>query len=193
LGIAESAYLASMPQAPTTYSPYGKNRKVLDARKNTVLRLMLNQGYISPEEYRQARDEEVEFVFKTKTSGLKAPHFVMYVISRLEEMYGKEALRTEGLKVITTLDYPLYEKMQEIVKEKALEAEEKYGAENAAAVAIEAKTGNIISMVGSRDYFDENIDGKVNIATAKRQPGSSFKPYVYLTALEMGYTPQTVL
>ncbi len=193
LDIAESAYLAAMPQAPTTYSPYGKHRKTLDARKDTVLRLMLNQGYITPDQYKEAREEEVEFVFKTKTSGLKAPHFVMYVIKQLEEMYGKEALKTDGLKVITSLNYDLQEKMQEIVKENALVAEKDYGAENAAAVAIESKSGNIIAMVGSRDYFDESIDGKVNITTAKRQPGSSFKPYVYLTALEMGYTPKTVI
>ncbi len=193
LDIAEAAYLASMPQAPTTYSPYGKNRKALDNRKDLVLSLMLNQGYITAQEYKDAKNEEVKFVFKTADSGLKAPHFVFYVIDKLEEMYGKKALKEDGLKVITTLDYELQQKLQKIVKDKILANEKKYGVENGAVVAIETKTGNILAMVGSRDYFDDTIDGKVNIAVAKRQPGSSFKPYVYVTAFQKGYTPETVV
>jgi membrane peptidoglycan carboxypeptidase len=182
-----------MPQAPTTYSPYGKNRKKLDGRKDLILRLMLDQGYITSEEYKESVDFEVEFVFKSSNSGLKAAHFVMYVVEELEEKYGKEALKKDGMKVITTLDYKLQEKLEALVKEKITEGEELYGVENAAIVSIETKTGNIISMVGSRDYFDETIDGKVNITTSKRQPGSSFKPIVYLSAFEKGYTPETVV
>ena len=193
LGIAESAYLAAMPQAPTTYSPYGEHRKLLDTRKDLILSLMLNQGYITSTEYQEAKDTEVEFVFKDGQSGLKAPHFVMYVIEQLEEKYGKEALKTDGMKVITTLDFELQQKLEAIAKEKAAIGEETYDAENTSIVSIETETGNIISMVGSRDYFDETIDGKVNIATSKRQPGSSFKPIVYLSAFEKGYTPETVV
>ena len=193
LGVAESAYLAAMPQAPTTYSPYGDNRQALDNRKDLILNLMLNQGYITSTEYQEASDENVQFVFKDSQSGLKAPHFVFHVIEELEEKYGKEALKTDGLRVTTTLDYQLQQKLEAIAKEKALEGKKTYDAENASIVAIETETGNIISMVGSRDYFDEAIDGKVNIATSKRQPGSSFKPIVYLSAFEKGYTPETVV
>ncbi len=193
VGIAEAAYLAAMPQAPSRYSPYGKNRKLLDQRKNIVLSLMLNQGYINVEEYKKARDEEVEFVFKSKKSNLKAPHFTMYVVKQLEELFGEKNLKTKGYKVITTLDYELQKELEKIAKEKILENEEEFGVSNTAIVAIESQTGEVIAMVGSRDYFDEKIDGKFNVAIAKRQPGSSFKPFVYLAAFEMGYAPETVV
>jgi membrane peptidoglycan carboxypeptidase len=154
---------------------------------------MLNQLLITAQEYKEAREEKVEFVFRTSRSGLKAAHFVFYVINKLEEKYGREVLRTDGMKVITTLDFKLQEKIQDIVKEKILENEEEYGVKNASVVAIESKSGEILAMIGSRDYFDDKIDGKVNIATSKRQPGSSFKPIVYLSAFQEGYTPETVL
>ncbi len=193
LTILESAYLAAMPQAPTTYSPHGKNRHLLENRKNLILKLMLNQGFITSAEYKEARESEVEFLLRNSRTGIKAPHFVMYVIKQLEEKYGKEVLRNKGLKVITSLNYELQEKLEDIVKEKVLEKKDFYGVENAAVVVIETKTGNIISMVGSKDYFNLEIDGKVNSALAKRQPGSSFKPYIYLTAFRQGFTPETIL
>lgn len=190
LTLAESAYLASMLPKPSYFK---KNKDAWDDRKNLVLDLMLNQSLISIDEYRSAKDEEVEFVFRTSRSGLKAPHFVFYVIEELEKRYGRESMRTEGMKVITTLDFNLQEKIEEIVKEKILENEEEYGVENASVVAIESKSGEVLAMVGSRDYFDKEIDGKVNIALTKRQPGSAFKPIVYLTAFQEGYTPETVV
>ena len=192
--IAEAAYLASMPQAPTTYSPYGKHRNALEKRKNAVLFAMLNQGYITLDQYNAAKKEEVKFLFKRKDSGIKAPHFVMYVKQLLAGMFDSETIKTGGLKVYTTLDYELQEKMQEIVKRNVEEAEKKkLKVSNGAAVAINAETGDILAMVGSKDYFAKDIDGKFNVAMATRQPGSTFKPFAYLTAFQKGYTPKTVL
>jgi membrane peptidoglycan carboxypeptidase len=192
--IAEGAYLAAMPQAPTTYSPYGKHKKSLDNRKNMILRMLFEQKYITRAEYDNAKKEDVKFVFRKKNFGIKAPHFVMYIRKRLEDMYEPEVLKAGGLKVYTTLDFDLQEKIQEIVKTNIDEAEKKkLGAHNGAVVVISPKTGEILTMVGSKDYFAEDIDGKFNIATAKRQPGSTFKPFAYLTAFQNGYTPKTVL
>ncbi len=192
LSIEESAYLAAMTQAPTTYSPYGKHRKLLDERKNLVLTLMLNQGYINLKEFKEARDTEISFTLKKGNQRIKAPHFVMFVVKKLEDEYGDD-VRTAGLKVYTTLDLKLQEKLEKIAKDSITEASKKFKVSNTGIVAIETQTGHILAMVGSKDYFDKTIDGKYNIATALRQPGSSFKPIVYLAALEKGYTPKTVL
>lgn len=193
LGIAQSAYLAAMPQAPSIFSPHGENRDKLDARKNLILSLMLEQGHINLTEYQESKTEEVEFKFKTARSGIKAPHFVMFVIAELEKKFTQEELRGGGLRIQTTLDLKLQDDLQEIVKNKVAENEEKYQLENGAAIVIDSKTGHILAMIGSRDYFDKKIDGKFNVATAKRQPGSAFKPIVFLTALQEGYTPDTVV
>lgn len=190
--LAEAAYLSALPQAPTRYSPYGNNKNLLDARKNLVLERMFTVGMISEEERNAAQQEAVEFE-DTREAGIKAPHFVFYVREYLENKYGADAVSSGGLRVITTLDYDLQKKAEEIVTRKALENEKMFNAENAGLVAVDPKTGHILAMVGSRGYFDENIDGKVNVAVAKRQPGSSFKPFVYAAAFELGYTPETVL
>lgn len=192
LSLAEAAYLAALPQAPTFYSPYGNNRGKLNERKNLVLKRMLDQKYITDAEYSSAREEEVVFLPQQK-SGIKAPHFVFYVRSYLEEKYGKDAVEQGGLKITTTIDAPLQEKAEEIVKKYALENAGKFNAENAALVAIDPKTGQILVMVGSRDYFDKEIDGNFNAAISHRQPGSAFKPFVYATAFKKGYTPDTVV
>lgn len=192
LTIAEAAYLAALPQAPSRYSPYGTHRDLLDARKNTVLSRMLKHNNITQEEYDTAMAEVVEFVPQDKI-GIKAPHFVFYVKDYLENKYGIDAVESGGLKVITTLDYELQSKAEEIVLKHALENEKLWDASNASLVAIDPNTGQILTMVGSRNYFDENIDGKFNIALAKRQPGSSFKPFIYATAMQKGFTPNTVL
>lgn len=192
LTIAESAYLAAIPQAPTYYSPYGNNIEALNARKNLVLEKMLENSFITEEEFKQVKEEEVLFHPRGDQS-IKAPHFVFYVISQLEEKYGKRALEEKGFKVITTLDFELQSKAEAIVKKYALSNKENFNAENAAMVAIDPKTGQILVMVGSRDYFDEEIDGNFNVALSHRQPGSAFKPFVYATAFEKGYTPDTVV
>ncbi len=192
LSIAESAYLAAIPQAPTYYSPYGNNKSDLDNRKNLVLQKMLEKKFITQDEFTAAKKEVIEFKPKEKY-GIFAPHFVEFIRQYLIEKYGERAVEENGYKVITTLDFDLQQKAEEIVKRKALENAKLYKAENASLVAIDPKTGQILVMVGSRDYFDTEIDGNFNIVIAKRQPGSTFKPFVYATAFSKGYTPETVL
>lgn len=192
LTLAEAAYLAAIPQAPTFYSPYGNNTDRLKTRKNLVLEKMVENKFITQEEYNEASKEEVVFREKS-TKGIKAPHFVMYIKKQLEEKYGEKVLTEGGLVVTTTIDYELQEKAEEIVKKYALENVEKFNAENAALVAVDNQTGQILVMVGSRDYFDEEIDGNFNVATAHRQPGSAFKPFVYATLFNKGYTPDTTV
>jgi len=190
--LAEAAYLAALPQAPTYYSPYGNNRAALETRKNLVLSQMLKNGFITEAEYEEARTTEVDFLAQA-TTGIRAPHFVFYIREHLAKTYGEESLAERGFRVITTLDWELQEKAEEVVEKYALQNETTFNAENAAMVATDPQTGEILVMVGSRDYFDETIDGNFNVALADRQPGSSFKPFVYAKALEKGYTPETVV
>ena len=167
--LAEAAYLAALPNAPTYYSPYGNNREKLEARKGLVLDRMLEGGFITKEERDTAQKEVV--VFKPQaTTGISAPHFVLFVKEYLESRYGPRAVSDEGLRVITTLDYDLQQKAEEVVKRNALENKKKFNAENAGLVAIDPQTGGILAMVGSRDYFDKEIDGNFNVALAKRPP-----------------------
>ncbi len=192
VSLAEAAYIAALPKAPSYYSPYGAHKEDLDIRKNVVLSRMYKEGFISENEYKAALNEEVEFQ-KLEKQSIRAPHFVFYIIDELIKKYGEEAVYTGGLKVITTLDAELQDKVQEIIKRYALENTKKFNAENAAAVILDSRTGEILTMVGSRDYFDEEIDGKFNVTLSKRQPGSTFKPIVYVRAFEKGLTPSTVL
>lgn len=191
LTVVESAYLAALPQAPTYYSPYGSNREALEARKNLVLKRMNEQGYLSDEDYKIALETPSTFR-PTQATGIKAPHFVFYVIEQLTKEYG-EGLAEEGLTVTTTLDWELQNEAERIVYEHATKNAETYNATNASLMAVDPKSGDILVMVGSRDYFDESIEGAFNIGLASRQPGSSFKPFAYATALGKGYTTETVL
>lgn len=191
LDIAEAAYLAAIPQLPTYYSPYGNNRAALDARKNLVLSRMLALGYINNDQYNQAKNEVVTFS-RQQNNTILAPHFVFYIQQYLESKYGPD-VATQGLTVITTIDADLQHQAETIVNQYALANEKKFNASNAALVAIDPKTGQILAMVGSRDYFDKEIDGNYNAALASRQPGSSFKPFVYAAALQKGYSPQTAI
>ena len=190
--LAEAAYVAAIPKAPTYYSPYGQNKTKLDERQKLILSKMLENKFITQKEYDQAVKEVVVFLPQEKY-GIKAPHFVEFIKQYLVDKYGETAVQEQGFKVITTLNYDLQSKAEEIVKRKAFENKENFNAENAAVVAIDPKTGQILAMVGSRDYFDKEIDGNFNVALAHRQPGSTFKPFVYATAFEKGYTPDTVL
>ncbi len=190
--LAEAAYLAALPNAPTYYSPYGNHKDKLEERKNVVLYRMFENGFITESEYDAARKEKVEFRAQEE-KGIKAPHFVFFIKQYLEEKYGVRFVEEEGLKVITTLDYSLQEKAEEVAKKYALENKKHFNAENAALVGINPSNGEVLVMVGSRDYFDKEIDGNFNVALARRQPGSAFKPFVYAAAFEKGYLPQTVL
>jgi 1A family penicillin-binding protein len=190
--IAQAAYLAAIPQAPTHYSPYGKYKEDLEKRKNLVLREMFEDKKITKEEYDIAISEKVEFLPQS-TMGIRAPHFVMFVKDYLEKKYGTDVIEQGGLKVTTTLNYDLQAKAEAVAKQYADINEKSFNGTNDAFVAIDPKTGGILTMVGSRDYFDTKIDGQFNVTTARRQPGSTFKPFVYAEAFIKGYTPETVL
>lgn len=191
LDIAQSAYLAALPQSPTYYSPFGNNVSALESRKNTVLLRMYELGYITKEQYTKAKNEIVTFD-RQKNSSIIAPHFVFYIRQYLENKYGPEVIN-QGLTVVTTLDTSLQSSAESIVNKYALQNTTKFKASNASLVAIDPKTGQILAMVGSRNYFDTQIDGAYNATLALRQPGSSFKPFVYAAALNEGYTPDTVI
>ena len=190
--LAQAAYLAALPQAPTYFSPYGSHREALDARKNLVLQRMNVNGFITKDELAEATNEQVQFKDEAD-AGIKAPHFVFFIREYLEEKYGVDAVNQNGLRVITTLDYDLQQHAEASVAKFAPDMQKNFNATNEGVVAIDPTTGQILAMVGSRGYFDDTIDGKVNVTTSLRQPGSSFKPFVYATAFEKGYTPDTVV
>jgi 1A family penicillin-binding protein len=192
LRLAESALLASLPKAPTYYSPYGTNTEDLKTRQEYVLDQMQKMGYITLEQARSAKDFDVLAEIRPFQENISAPHFVMYVKEQLVAKYGEKQMQEGGMKVFTTLDWEKQQIAEEAVK-KGAAANAKYRASNAALVAIDPKNGQILAMVGSRDYFDKSIDGNVNVAVRDRQPGSSFKPYVYATAFKKGYTPNTTI
>jgi 1A family penicillin-binding protein len=205
LSLAESAYLAALIQAPTYYNPSGPHRSDLDSRKNTVLSQMQQQGYITTDQEKNAKDEVV--AFSSITNGIKAPHFVLWVEDYLANKYGEKTLEEGGLKVYTTLDPKLQQIAEDVVKADVDKESKKYNANNAALVAIDPKTGQVLAMVGSKDYFGSSepagcspgknctFEPNVNVALSQRQPGSSFKPYVYGTAFkkEFGYAPASLL
>ena len=191
--LAESAYLASLPKAPSYYSPYGTNRDKLEERKNSILQKMLLEKFITSEEYEEAINEKVVFLPKNQLGDIKAPHFVFYIKEEVEKLLKLPSIETAGLSIVTTLDYELQKELGEDLYEYALLNEERVNAENAGFVGIESGSGEILVMIGSRNYFDTEIDGEFNIATAKRQPGSTFKPFAYAEAFNKKYTPETIL
>jgi len=192
--IPEAAYLAAVMPAPTYYSPYGNHVDALHARKNLVLSKMLEHGYLTQIEFEEAKEAKVEFQVP-RDSSIQAPHFVFYVRQYSEDKYGAYTLEESGWRVITTLDADLQAKAEEIVNRHALANVTAFNASNMALTAVDPKTGDILAMVGSRDYFDAEIDGAYNVAVSHpgRQPGSAFKPFAYAEALLKGYTPDTVL
>jgi 1A family penicillin-binding protein len=191
ISIAEAALLAALVQAPTRYSPYGPNKDLLLGRKDYVITLMAEQGHITSEEAESAKQEEI--VFAGPETNITAPHFVMYIKDILAEKYGEKMIEQEGLKIYTTLDLYKQKIAEEVIAEKTADYQDNYNANNAALVSIDPKTGQVLAMVGSRDYFNNEIDGQVNVALRPRQPGSSLKPLVYASLFEKGYTPDTIL
>jgi len=190
LTLAESAALASLPKAPSYYSPYGSHPDKLTIRKDYVLDRMSDLKYITADEASKAKAEKLAFVpYKEK---ITAPHFVMYVKDKLVDMFGEQMVEEGGLKVTTTLDLNR-QKLAEAAVDYGYQRNAKYGSPNAALVSIDPKTGQIIAMVGSHDYFDTTHDGQVNVTDSARQPGSSFKPIVYATAFKGKYNPASVL
>ncbi len=192
LNLAESALLAALPQAPSRYSPYGDNKDLLIGRQQYILGLMVEQNYISEEEKEEALNYEL--VFKEPETNITAPHFIMYIKELLSEKYGEKTVEQGGLKIYTTIDLDKQKIAEEAINNQDEKNASKYNANNAALVAIDPKTGQILAMVGSKDYFNEEIDGQVNVAIRDRQPGSSLKPFVYATLFSKGgYNPNTIL
>ncbi len=199
LTLDEAALLAAMPQAPDLYNPYGTgsrgdNRELLVQRQHTILNAMADQGYISDQEATDAKAiDTLAKIQPRKISDIKAPHFVMYVRDQLIEEYGQKVVEQGGLRVITTLDWDKQQIADEEVKAGVEKNGERYGYENSALVSIDPKNGQVLAMVGSADFFNDDIDGQVNVTLRPRQPGSSFKPIVYTAGFIKGYTPETVL
>jgi penicillin-binding protein 1C len=201
--LAEAAILAALPQSPTVYSPFGSHKDLLINRQHLILDMMADQGYITKDAAISAKNETL--VFATDAESIDAPHFVMYVKELLTEKYGEKMVEQGGLKITTSLDMndqaaaeksisDWWAKTKIIDKKTGKEsAYNSFGASNAALLSLDPKTGQILAMVGSRDYFNEEIDGQVNMTTSPRQPGSSLKPLVYSALFLKGYTPNTIL
>jgi len=192
LTIEESAMLASLPKATTYYSPYGSHRDELAARTRSIIDIMAAEGYITEEEAAAAKEVDVVSQVQPRRETIAAPHFVFYVRELLADEYGEQLVERGGLRVITTLDMDLQTAAEEAIAAN-LERIQDFEGSTAAQLALDPQTGDILSMVGSADYFDDEIDGKFNAILGLRQPGSSIKPMVYAAAFEKGYTPDTVL
>jgi 1A family penicillin-binding protein len=192
LNLAQSAFLAGLPQAPSIYSPFIGRDKAYIPRTKDVLRRMREDGKITRKQEQEALREVEKFTFSQKQGNLKAPHFVQYVREQLVKLYGEAVVENGNLTVITTLDYEIQKEAENIVFEE-IERIEKFNATNGAAVVMNPRTGGILAMVGSRNYFDIEREGNFNAATARRQPGSALKPVMYATAFERGYTPATLV
>ncbi len=193
LTLDEAAFLAALPKAPTYFSPYGNHRGELMQRQKYILSRMKDLELTIESEIVEARRQNTFTKIMPFRENIIAPHFVMYVKERLEKQYGVEEVESGGFIVTTSLDVALQKDAEKIIAEGAVYNEKRFNGENAAMVAIDPKSGEILAMVGSRDYFDTRIDGQVNVALRPRQPGSSFKPIVYGNAFERGYQPETIL
>ncbi len=193
LTLAEAALLSALPKAPTYFSPYGTHQDELKYRQEYILDQMASLGYITPKQAKEAKEIDILSKIKPFQENIRAPHFVLYVKEQLVNRYGEQQVEEGGMRVYTTLDWEKQKMAEETVKKWVEINNKKYRATNAALTAIDPKTGQILAMVGSKDYFDKSIDGNVNVAIRDRQPGSSFKPYVYATAFKKGYTPDTIL
>ncbi len=191
INLAEAAVLAALPQAPGRYSPYGQNPDLLMLRKDLVLAQMEKQGYITKAEEVDAKKTEIKF--QPRRDSIRAPHFVMYVKELLAAKYGEKVLEEGGLQITTTLDIDKQKAAEDTIANLAESNKTKYNAGNAALVSIDPNTGEILAMVGSKDYFDMEAEGNVNVAIRERQPGSSIKPLVYATAFKKDYAPATML
>lgn len=192
LNLSESALLAGLPQSPSVYSPFTGNKYYI-GRSQVVLKNLREQGYITKDQEEKALAEIKKMKFTQRESvSMKAPHFVIYVKQILAAQFGEEMVENGGLQVKTTLDYELQKKSEDIVKSE-IEKLKGFRVGNGAAVVANPKNGEILAMVGSKDYFDQENEGNFNVALANRQPGSSLKPVMYAAAFEKGYTPSTMI
>ena len=192
LNLAEAALLAGLPASPTTYCPFGQNKQLAKVRQRQVLSRMVQDGYITREQALEAEKETLAFA--PQAINIKAPHFVMYVKDELARRYGQATVEKGGLHVYTTLDLPTQKLAQEAVAKNISNIKDRYNARNGAALITKPKTGEVLAMVGSVDFFDQDEDGNVNLTTSLRQPGSSIKLVNYSYALEnAGYTPSSIV
>lgn len=205
LSIAESAYLAAIPKAPSLLRPDGKNTAALEERKQYILTSMHELGMLSLAEYKQATAEKVQFIQAHEP--IVAPYFVFWLKQELLQKYGEETVLRTGLHVYTTIDLNLQQQAEETVAQYAEKNTRAYRSHNAALVAIDPRTGSVLAMVGGKGFHESptptgctpgkncDFDPQTNVATALRQVGSSFKPYVYLAAFgeEFKYTPATII
>jgi membrane peptidoglycan carboxypeptidase len=190
LKLSEAALLAGLPKSPTKYSPYGANPETSKERQKEVLNLMKINGYIT--ENQQIKAEEENIIFSPNRVNIKAPHFVMYIREILENRYSKEVVESGGLTVTTSLDYRIQKLAQEVVADEIVKLSN-LNVGNGAALVINPKTGEVLAMVGSKDYFNTEQDGNVNVTLRPRQPGSSIKIVNYAYALSNKYTAASVL
>ncbi len=190
LNLSQATFLAGLPQAPSTYSPFGEKPYLAKERQKFVLDQMLKLNMISSDEYQKAVDYTL--VFNSAKIEINAPHFVMYIKDLLIKELGESTVNQGGLIVTTTLDLDLQEKAQKIVTTE-VNGLKNFQVTNGAALVTNPKTGEILAMVGSKDYFNLNEDGQVNLTLALRQPGSSIKPLNYALAFENGYGPGSVV
>ncbi len=188
LTLDEAALLASIPQSPTYFSPYGDNTDALVLKRNRVLDLMKDQGYIKKEEADEAKKVDtmakvIPLDQKSGEANIDSPHFVKEAQKQLEAELGANTVLNGGLKVITTLDYD-----KQKAAEKAMADNMKYvepKGDNAALVSEDIKTGQVLAYVGSRGYSHPGY-GNFDAAQALRQPGSSIKPFEYAKLFETG-------
>lgn len=188
LDLAESAYLAGLPQSPSVYSPFGSHPEFGKERQLEVLKAMQDQGYITADQRKKAAAEPLKF--SKIQNKILAPHFVFYIKDLLVQKYGQRVVERGGLNVTTSLDLKIQEEAQASVSGE-LDRLNNPTVTNGAALVTNPATGEILAMVGSRDYFDDAHDGNVNVTISKRQPGSSIKPINYATGLALGYTAST--
>lgn len=182
LDLAESALLAGLPASPTQYSPFSRP-DLAKRRQELVLQRMEEAGYINRQQREEAAAEKLNYYISK--NNIQAPHFVFYVKQKLIEKYGEKVVNEGGLKITTTLDLEIQNQAQSLVQSE-LDKLKKMNVSNGAVVITEPKTGQILAMVGSKDYFADDIDGKFNVTTALRQPGSSIKPLNYAVGIETG-------
>jgi penicillin-binding protein 1C len=189
LDLAESALLAGLPQAPTQFSPFGAHPEDGKERQIEVLKAMLDQGYITKDQEQKAEKEDLKY--KKFTNEIEAPHFVLYIKDLLINKYGQKTVEEGGLKVITSLDLDIQNYAQTAVATEIDKLPTYYHVTNGASLVTNPANGEILAMVGSKDYFNNAIAGNVNITTSLRQPGSSIKPINYAVGLLNGYNAAT--
>lgn len=194
VSLVESAILAGFPQSPSFYSPFTGDETAYKGRAQNVLRRMREDGFITPAQEAEARAQLETIVFSQGDASLRAPHFVAYVKKLLIDRFGEKTVNAGGMTVTTTLDWKLQEASQKAVKEE-VEKAKKLKVGNGAAVVMDPKTGEILTMVGSKDYTATDSSGfKFNVVTqGLRQPGSTLKPIIYAAALTKGYTSSSML